>query len=226
MRGNPVFGEHTHYAEIDPEVFYPPGAMFLTRIPSRTGWWVGLAQALLGMPSRWTHAGIIGPGGRTYEAHTRGVHEGHVDNLQGKAHIVSDAPIQYAVAAMRNMDTDTRKGYEAMLRSAVVFAAHELVGTPYSFLDYLALALWHLWLWWREHMMKPDTPQGRSLLYRVAMLVRRRVEDSGHLICSAFADRVYDHAGVHLYDDDRLSGDVTPSDLDAWIDDHPLPVRS
>jgi hypothetical protein len=51
-------------------------------------------------------------------------------------------------------------------------------------------------------------------------LIRKRVEDSKHLICSAFVDRVMDRAGIHLYDDGRLSGDVTPSDLNAWFDDH------
>lgn len=188
---------------IDPEVFYPPASMFLTRIPGRTGWWVGTAQALLGMPSEWTHAGIIGPHGVTYEAARGGVHEGHVNDLQGRPHIVCDAPVQEAVAAAGLPDVEARDEYERNLREAVVFAARELLGTPYSFLDYVALALHHL------------APKAR-----ITALVRKRVEDSKHLICSAYVDRVYDHAGIHLYDDGRLSGDVTPSDLNAWIDDH------
>lgn len=188
---------------IDPEVFYPPGSMFLTRIQGRSGWWVGTAQALLGMPSEWTHGGVIGPRGVTYEAAPRGVHEGHVDALQGRPHIVCDAPVQEAVAAAGLPDVEARDEYERNLREAVVFAARELLGTPYSFLDYVALALHHL------------APKAR-----ITALVRKRVEDSKHLICSAYVDRVYDHAGIHLYDDGRLSGDVTPSDLNAWIDDH------
>lgn len=188
---------------IDPEVFYPPGSFFLTRIQGRTGWWVGTAQALLGMPSRYTHAGIVGPRGVTYEAAPGGVYEGHVDDLQGREHIVSDAPVQLAVAAAGLPDAEARDEYERNLRAAVVFAARELLGTPYSFLDYVALALHHL------------APKAR-----ITALVRKRVEDSKHLICSAYVDRVMDHAGIHLYDDGRLSGDVTPSDLNAWIDDH------
>lgn len=188
---------------IDPEVFYPPGSMFLTRIQGRTGWWVGTAQALLGMPSEWTHAGIVGPHGVTYEAAPGGVHEGHVDDLQGRPHIVCDAPVRLAVAAANLPDVEARGEYERQLREAVVFAAREMLGTPYSFLDYVALALYHL---------APNAP--------VTKWARSRVQSSGHLICSAFDDRTFDRAGIHLYDDGRLPGDVTPSDLDAWIDDH------
>jgi hypothetical protein len=187
---------------IDPEAFYPPGSMFLTRIQGRTGWWVGTAQALLGMPSEWSHAGIVGPQGTTFEAAPGGVYVGHVDDLQGRPHIVCDAPVHMALAGIWT-DMKVRDEYERNLREAVVFAARELVGTPYSFLDYVALALYHL------------APKAR-----ITALVRKRVEDSKHLICSAFVDRVMDLAGIHLYDDGRLSGDVTPSDLNAWIDDH------
>jgi hypothetical protein len=181
---------------IDPEVFYPPASMFLTRIPGRTGWWVGTAQALLGMPSEWTHTGIVGPQGTTFEAAPGG------DALQGRPHIVCDAPVHMALAGIWT-DMEVRDEYERNLREAVVFAARELLGTPYSFLDYVALALYHL------------APKAR-----ITALVRKRVEDSKHLICSAFVDRVMDRAGIHLYDDGRLSGDVTPSDLNAWFDDH------
>jgi hypothetical protein len=168
---------------IDPEVFYPPASMFLTRIPGRSGWWVGTAQALLGMPSRWTHGGVIGQGGGTFEAAPGGV--------------------QLAVKAAALGGAETRGEYERHLREAVLYSARELLGTPYSFLDYLALALYHL------------APKAR-----ITALIRKRVEDSKHLICSAFVDRVMDRAGIHLYDDGRLSGDVTPSDLNAWFDDH------
>jgi hypothetical protein len=188
---------------IDPEVFYPPASMFLTRIPGRSGWWVGTAQALLGMPSRWTHGGVIGQGGGTFEAAPGGVYEGHVDDLHGRPHIVCDAPVQLAVKAAALGGAETRGEYERHLREAVLYSARELLGTPYSFLDYLALALYHL------------APKAR-----ITALIRKRVEDSKHLICSAFVDRVMDRAGIHLYDDGRLSGDVTPSDLNAWFDDH------
>lgn len=71
-----------------------------------------------------------------------------------------------------------------------------LVGTPYSFLDYASIALAH---------------------YRIRpRWVRDFVADSGHLICSQLVDEAYKRAGVQLFDDGRLPGDVTPGDL-WWL---------
>lgn len=78
-------------------------------------------------------------------------------------------------------------------RRVVVESAMEFVGTPYSFLDYLSISLEHL-------RIRPAW-------------VQRRVESSGHLICSQLVDRCYDIAGVHLFADGRRPGDVTPGDL-------------
>jgi hypothetical protein len=75
---------------------YPPGAMFLTRIPGRTGWWVGIAQAICGMPSRWTHAGIVLPDDRILQAQPGGAVIAPLDSLTSRPHIVSDAPIRIA----------------------------------------------------------------------------------------------------------------------------------
>jgi cell wall-associated NlpC family hydrolase len=68
-----------------------------------------------------------------------------------------------------------------------------LVGTPYSFLDYASVALAH---------------------YRIRpRWVREFVADSGHLICSQLVDEAYRRAGIELFSDGRLPGDVTPGDL-------------
>jgi hypothetical protein len=160
-------------APVDPDVFYPPGSFFLTRIGGRTGWWVGTAQAVCGMPSRWTHAGVV-----------------------------SDAPVRLAVAQFaRGLSHPLQvDAYEHDLRADVVDAARAFEGIPYSFADYAALAALHL-----------HAPSTR---------LRRYVQASGHLICSALVDRVYSDVGIHLYDDGRYPGDVTPADLDAWAQDH------
>lgn len=65
---------------------------------------------------------------------------------------------------------------------------------PYSFLDYLAIAAHTLHL-----------PGGSWL--------RRYVATSRHMICSQLVDACYDFAGVHLFQDDRWPGYVTPADL-------------
>lgn len=81
----------------------------------------------------------------------------------------------------------------AAQRRSITNEAIHLVGTPYSFLDYGSIALAH---------------------YRIRPAwVRDFVADSGHLICSQLVDEAYLRAGVHLFDDGRLPGDVTPGDL-------------
>jgi hypothetical protein len=78
-------------------------------------------------------------------------------------------------------------------RASVTEYAEATIGTPYSFLDYLSLGLLHLGLPRR--------------------LTAGRVTSSGHLICSQLVDRVLCQAGFHLFDDGRLSQDVTPGAL-------------
>lgn len=78
-------------------------------------------------------------------------------------------------------------------RTAVAEAAHSLVGTPYSFADYAALA---------AHRFHIPTPH-----------LKRYIETSGHAICSQLADLAAQRGGWHLFSDGRWSGDVTPGDL-------------
>jgi uncharacterized protein YycO len=70
-----------------------------------------------------------------------------------------------------------------------------LIGTPYSFADYAAIAAVRLHL-----------PLSSKLLHNY-------VANSGHMICSQLVDEAYKRAGVQLFDDGRLPGDVTPGDL-------------
>ncbi|QMU69514.1 hypothetical protein [Streptacidiphilus sp. P02-A3a] len=78
-------------------------------------------------------------------------------------------------------------------REALVAAAHRYVGVPYSFLDYGSIALA------RFHLRLPA--------------VKRYVADTHHMICSQLVDQCYQDAGVHLFADGRIPGDVTPGDL-------------
>lgn len=78
-------------------------------------------------------------------------------------------------------------------RAAVVAAARARIGTPYSAADYFAIA---------AHRFHLPVPWLRSY-----------VASSKHLICSALVDKVYQDAGVHLFEDSRWDGYVTPADL-------------
>lgn len=84
-------------------------------------------------------------------------------------------------------------------REAVGNAAVGLIGRPYSWVDYFALAA------------------VRFHLDLIAHPLRSYVSSSGRLICSQLVDYAYQLAGVQLFNDGRLPGDVTPGDLWALI---------
>lgn len=82
-------------------------------------------------------------------------------------------------------------------RIKVVEEARRLMARPggikYSFTDYLALALKHFGI--------------------NARLLRKYIAKSDRMICSQLADYLISRAGFKLFDDGRLSQDVTPGDL-------------
>lgn len=80
-------------------------------------------------------------------------------------------------------------------RAAVTLAATNLLDIPYSWWDCACIGL-------------ADT-----FGHRVPLLIRRRLERTDRLMCSALVDYAYDQAGVHLFTDGRLFGDVSPGDL-------------
>lgn len=78
-------------------------------------------------------------------------------------------------------------------RLSLVRIADSLVGTPYSWPDYFALA---------------------ARRFRVPVPgLHKYIADSGHMICSQLVDYCYQKAGIQLFNDGRWPGDVTPADL-------------
>jgi len=88
-------------------------------------------------------------------------------------------------------------------RYLIVANAKKMVGVPYSWIDIAALAL-------RTRGVKSS-------------LVNHRIEKMNRLICSQLVDRAYELAGVHLFNDGRLPGEVTPGDLLDIIYNDPVP---
>jgi hypothetical protein len=78
-------------------------------------------------------------------------------------------------------------------RDAIVEAARDFIGTPYSFLDYFALALHRL------HIPAPG--------------LRSYIASTGHMICSQLVDQCELNGGMHLFTDGRWPGYVTPAAL-------------
>lgn len=78
-------------------------------------------------------------------------------------------------------------------RASVAAVAARLVGVPYSFTDYGALAL---------HRFRIPAPH-----------LRRFIDSRKSMICSQLCDRAAARGGWHIFDDGRWSGYVTPNDL-------------
>ena len=93
-------------------------------------------------------------------------------------------------------------------RHAIANAAHALVGTPYSWVDDACIGLADLFGW---HVPEP---------------VRHRLNRRDRLMCSQLVDRAYAMAGVQLWADGRLSGDVSPGDLLHLIQGQPAETAS
>jgi len=161
------------------EMNLKPGDLGFTRITGFTGWWVNLGQALTGDACRYTHVFVVMDDDTVLEAMPNGARFAPLD---------------------REYKTDvvyTRLPLSPEQRTQVVVEARRLMsrkgGIPYSFTDYLALALAH----WG---FKPKW-------------LRNYISKSGRMICSQLADYLLSHSGFDVFSDDRLSQDVTPGDL-------------
>jgi hypothetical protein len=151
----------------------PIGSFGVTATGGFAGW---VIRKFTG--GRVNHAFIVGPGGLIVEANPSGAAFGDIR--------------QYPNARFNlhtSLPDDTR---EQIWANAV-----SLVGTPYGWLDILALALkrFHISIGW----------------------VDRRIQRQDRLICSQLVDLAYERAGVHLFDDNRLPQNVRPVDLDLIL---------
>jgi len=80
-------------------------------------------------------------------------------------------------------------------RVSIVTAATHYLGTPYSWVDCVAIGLTDIFGW------------------HVPEVVRKRLNRRDRMMCSQLVDSAYLAAGVHLFADGRVPGDVSPADL-------------
>ncbi len=150
------------------------GDIGLTAIGGWLGFWVSLGQHLAGDSSKFTHAYIVLDDETVIAAQPGGARIDLLSDYDNKS-----------VYLQRDL-TDEQ-------RATIVAEARALEGLPYSFLDYLAIALARLGI-------KPKW-------------LKRYVANTGHMICSQLCDEIYRRAGINLFNDGRLPQEVTPGDL-------------
>lgn len=161
-----------------------PGDYFVTKIDGPVGLLVSVGEMLNGSRfGHWDHAGVYVGDGLIVEAEPGGARLAGLDEYAGR-------PVAWSTGHVDLTEAQ---------RAAVVAAARGIIGVPYSFADYLSLALAHFHI-------------------RPAWL-KRYISSNRHMLCSQAVDYCYMQAGVHLFNDGRIPGDVTPADLAALIEE-------
>ena len=183
-----------------PQVYVPqPGDIAVCWVPSRAAPLIRLGQLLNGDGhSRHVHAFVYIGEGFLVEAAPGGARQVQLSDT-GYTDIVWSYP---------------RFTPDEATRDRIVRAAHNCVGTPYSALDYQALAAHRL------HV--PDLrvwPEKEPSPHRVTL--REYIDSSRHMICSQLADRCAWEAGEYLFTDGRWPGYVTPAALYNLFSEEP-----
>jgi uncharacterized protein YycO len=158
-----------------------PGDIGLTRIGGLVGVLIGLGQFIIRDASRYSHVFVVLDNGELVEAMPGGAIIDSLDKYAGITKYGSPLAVYLDIKLTPEQ------------RAAIVKEARQLEGTPYSFLDYAALALERFGIKWKW--------------------VENYVTSSKHMICSQLADEAYNRAGIHLFSDGRLPQKVTPGDL-------------
>jgi len=89
-------------------------------------------------------------------------------------------------------------------RQRISDAARTLLGTPYGFLDILAIAF-------AQKRLDSRLDVTRAIAQQPWWV--RRIASMNTLICSQLVDVAFLTSGAHLYDDGRLPGLVSPADI-------------
>jgi uncharacterized protein YycO len=155
-----------------------PGDFGLVHIEGWSGKAISLGQRLVGSASYFSHAFVVIDSGNVVEAEPGGAIQSTLSDAVGNRRVA------YSDFAL-----------DGVQRARIVSAAIDLIGTPYSFVDYAAI--------------------GAVRLLHFG-LIEDYVSDSRHMICSQLVDECYGLAGIELFPH-RACGNVTPGDLARLI---------
>lgn len=159
-----------------------PGMTGLTHISGAAGAGIRFGQFLNREGfSRWEHAFKLLPGGLVLEAEPGGA-------------VIREMPyagrdVYWCHGLFKLAAPQITGDYQLME------VARQLEHTPYSFLDYGALAA------------------RRLRLYPLYPLLKQRITSQRTMICSQLCDEFDRRMGAHDFTDDRWPGDVTPGGL-------------
>lgn len=160
-------------ASLDP----PAGLIGLTPVHGEVGRLIAIGQWLNGDGFRmWEHAFISIGGGLIVQAEPGGARVAHYE----------EHPVVHWCHGLYSL------GLREQLQRTEDAAKH-YIGTPYSFLDYLALF---------DHRLHIPVPG-----------LKEYIASTGHMLCSQLVDQCYSDAGIRIFADGRWPGYVTPLSL-------------
>lgn len=158
-----------------------PGDFGLVRIPGGVGWLIRAGQWVYSGTFRdLEHAFLYIGEGRIIEAMPGGAQFNLLSAYDGRE-------IVWSTGKLHDWTDETAQ------RANIVETAHKYIGTPYSFLDYGAMAAHRL------HVPAPG--------------LKRYIASTKHVLCSQLVDQCYADAGYQLFTDGRWPGYVAPSSL-------------
>lgn len=178
-----------------------PGDLMFTTIGGGAGVVVGAGQVLLAAAepgmiwrqgvARWwrkRHVGVVAPGGRLVQAMPGGAEEVDLDpSKHWTSHTVFLRPAYDPTPRSDMGHPHGSQGYR------VSQWARGYEGTRYDFATYAAIPAWRRGLRTKR--------------------IKRVISGTDAMMCSRLADAALRDAGWHVFDDGRLPGDVTPSEL-------------
>ena len=147
------------------------GDVGLYRTTGLIGAGIGLGQLIVGDASRYRHAFIVLDNDEVLEAEAGGAKITPLDYYWGNTPFIS-------------MDLTDQQ------RSDIDKFGRQMVGTPYSFLDYGSIAL--------------------SALHIRPKFVTNYINNDKHMICSQLCDHLLRKVGYQMFSDGRIEGDITP----------------
>jgi hypothetical protein len=135
------------------------------------------------------------------------VGDGQIVEAQPSGATVSPA-VDYPNAIWSHVPLTTQQRHAINNAARGFTTANDGKGIPYSWVDDACIGLADLFGW---HVPEP---------------VRARLNRKSRLMCSQLVDRAYSMAGVHLFPDGRIDGDVSPGDLEHLIEGEPAQTTS
>ena len=163
-----------------------PGDFYLARITGWTGLTVRVLQWLNGDASRWTHAGILLPNNRVFEAEPGGAVTRPLSEYSGR-------PLRWSTDVIELTNEE---------RKLIIFNSLQLLGVGYGWGTYLYLALYRVGIrpqWLKSRVKSSDDMICSQLVDAVYNLSGIHLFNDGRMpqdVTPGDLSRLMDHPGL------------------------------